>query len=243
MTSAWKYWAFTVSPASVVQAFNWDLDQGAPSAHQAVSSRQLSCDQVLNKPGSLHPISRHQYPGQEIRMHGMHHQESATDWALSQQHKWGRILPEQVMEACLANPERSSLRGCDLLHTDSTIPESALFRATLHNVFYWLLDCAPSYTTCLYLCPFPSAIHFTPNMEAARSSEILVSYCNITWHHNPKTSIWTLWMNSPSTGRPLNCFPRSGAACIKFQYCYTWLAYKYISTLLHENLPMHLQHK
>jgi hypothetical protein len=23
-------------------------------------------------------------------------------------------------------------------------------------------------------------------MEAARSSEILVSYCNTTWHHNPE---------------------------------------------------------
>jgi hypothetical protein len=28
--------------------------------------------------------------------------------------------------------------------------------------------------------------HFTLKMEAARSSEILASYCNTTWHHNPE---------------------------------------------------------
>jgi len=38
-----------------------------------------------------------------------------------------------------------------------------------------------------YICaPFPSTIHFTLKMEAARSSETLVSYCNTTQHHNPE---------------------------------------------------------
>jgi hypothetical protein len=49
---------------------------------------------------------------------------------------------------------------------------------------YWLLDSTIPYTPCLYLCPFPSAIQFTLKMEAARSSEMLVSYHITTWHHN-----------------------------------------------------------
>jgi hypothetical protein len=51
---------------------------------------------------------------------------------------------------------------------------------------YWLLDCASSYIPCLFLCSFPSTIHFTLKMEAARSSEMSVSYCNTTWHHIPE---------------------------------------------------------
>jgi hypothetical protein len=31
---------------------------------------------------------------------------------------------------------------------------------------------------------FPINRHFTLKMEAARFSEMLVSYCNTTWYHN-----------------------------------------------------------
>jgi len=51
---------------------------------------------------------------------------------------------------------------------------------------YWLPDSAPSYTSCLYLHPLPTAIHVTLKTEAARLSKTLVSYCNVTYHHNPE---------------------------------------------------------
>jgi hypothetical protein len=49
---------------------------------------------------------------------------------------------------------------------------------------HFLLACTdptPSYTPCLYQCPHPSAIHFTMQIVAAWSSEILVYY-HITTH-------------------------------------------------------------
>jgi len=36
---------------------------------------------------------------------------------------------------------------------------------------------------------FPSAIHFTLQMEAARSPKMLVLYCNTTQCHNPEDLI------------------------------------------------------
>jgi len=48
------------------------------------------------------------------------------------------------------------------------------------------VDSTTSYTLCLYLCPLPSAVHFTLKMEAAWSSEVSVSYCFNTWYHNPE---------------------------------------------------------
>jgi hypothetical protein len=44
----------------------------------------------------------------------------------------------------------------------------------------------PSYPMLLHLRPFPDITHFTLKMEAASSSETLVTYRNITRHHNPE---------------------------------------------------------
>jgi len=41
---------------------------------------------------------------------------------------------------------------------------------------YWMLDSAPFYTPCLYLCPFPSNIHFTLKMENAIKASNLTSF-------------------------------------------------------------------
>jgi len=65
---------------------------------------------------------------------------------------------------------------------------------------YWLPDCPfPSILTARPWHPLVlqaytyalslSAIHFTLKMEAARSSEMLVFYCSITWHYNPEDDL------------------------------------------------------
>jgi hypothetical protein len=96
------------------------------------------------------------------------------------------------------NARRPSLRKSDLLplystvlHTGRTLPsslESVLhffplpasgsFTGRLHPHSYWL--------TCTSTPPTPSTTHFTLKMEAARSSETLVSYHSTTWSHNPE---------------------------------------------------------
>jgi len=71
--------AFTAFLVSV-ESLHWtNQDQSVPLAHQALSSRQISHGQAQHKHGSPHPISRHQYPGQEIWIYRMHHQGSDMD--------------------------------------------------------------------------------------------------------------------------------------------------------------------
>jgi hypothetical protein len=38
----------------------------------------------------------------------------------------------------------------------------------------------------------PCCLHLQCEMEVARSSEMLISYCNTTWHHNPGDINWHL---------------------------------------------------
>jgi hypothetical protein len=49
---------------------------------------------------------------------------------------------------------------------------------------YWLLGSVPLLCPTPISVPLSSAIHFTLKMEAASSSETLVSYRSITWRHS-----------------------------------------------------------
>jgi hypothetical protein len=50
---------------------------------------------------------------------------------------------------------------------------------------YWLPVTTPSYTPCLYLCPFASTIHFTLRCRQQGPPKHWYPY-NTTQHHNPE---------------------------------------------------------
>jgi len=66
-------------------------------------------------------------------------------------------------------------------------PFNGLFKRTILPSFLLAsTDSTPSYNPSLHLCPLPRPIHFTLKLEAARSTETSVSYCNTTQCHNPE---------------------------------------------------------
>jgi metal-dependent hydrolase (beta-lactamase superfamily II) len=56
-------------------------------------------------------------------------------------------------------------------------------------IFQVVMPCSAAYQ-CFggphCLCPFPSAIHFTMKMKAAKSSEMVVTCHYTNWNQNPK---------------------------------------------------------
>jgi len=181
------------------QDAHWNMYQGAPSAHQAVSSGEVSCGWAQHKLGSSSFMTLVSWP--KIWMYVMHHHRNNRNWAPSLQHEQGRrFLPEQVMEASFKpwrDEREPSWRKHYLLHPDLTIPYCSLsgpsttvfwavsFTSYFHCQWSLYRQASPtfllahiylylSYVLLLHLGTLFSTTYLTLKAEALRSSEMLL---------------------------------------------------------------------